>query len=257
MIPRRFGAGVFEEYEMTSEEFDAKFKAGVAAGKAFTDSHKRLMLFLAGVVLGFVVGAVSCSSKAATINVSGTTTDVPQCSTLSATAQNQVANLAVGCGSVTPPPPPIPPGPGCAGFQANPVEILWPPGHNINQPLPFFGPTTALVVHFKVTGAVGDTALFTLGNTSGPNYNLVRASLAAIPGCNTPTIYPPPSPVMWASVSQNPPLSMIVGVVQSGKITVQPNTDYWVTIVNRNGYPGVNSCGNANCGTNRRIDFNN
>ncbi len=166
---------------------------------------------------------------------------------------------------VQPPNPPIDPppspgtGPGCAGFTPSNVEVPWPTGSNVNQPLPFFGPNTALVVHFKVpaNAVAGDTKQFNIQNTSGPNYTNVRMSLSNAAGCNTPTSYPPSPPVLWAAVSQTPEVKLSVGTTVSGRITVQPNTDYWITVVNRDGYPGNVSTTQPDAGTGRRFNFNN
>jgi hypothetical protein len=226
----------------------------------WSSNHKTLVLVVTVALAAFVVGKCSTSAKAAGITVSGNAISVPECATFTAAAQNSVVNLAVTCNpAVTPPVPPVPPvaGPGCAGFSPIiPVEIAWPTVGNINQPFPVFPPNSAIVVHFKTPAlGVNDSAIFTMANTSGPNYSTVRTSLASVPGCNTPTKYPPVAPVMWAGVSQTPPLYLTL-VPSAGMITVKPSTDYWVTIVNRNGYPGSVSCANPDCGIGRRFDFN-
>lgn len=181
--------------------------------------------------------------------------------TLPACAANYVATCQAG--PVTPPAPPVipppSPGTGCSGFSVSPMETQWPTTANVNQALGYFGPTSALVIHFR-SGALGDRASFNLGNTSGPNYNVVVASLSAAAGCNVLRQYPPAPPILYGQASQTPSIKMSVGPAAGYPITLQPNTDYWVTIVNRlpsaGSWPGVNTCPRADCGTGRRIDFN-
>lgn len=178
-----------------------------------------------------------------------------------------LSGYSVGCqggaGPPTPPPPgpaPSPPGTGCSGFSVSPMETQWPTTANVNQALGFFGPTSALVIHFR-SGAAGDKASFNLGNTTGPNYNVVVASLSAASGCNVARQYPPVLPILFAVASQSPSIKMAVSSPVPGySVTIQPNTDYWITIVNRlptaGSWPGNNTCPRADCGTGRRIDFN-
>lgn len=177
-----------------------------------------------------------------------------------------LSGYSVACQGGAGPPPPLPPpspppsGTGCSGFSVSPMETQWPTTANVNQALGFFSPTSALVVHFR-SGAAGDKASFNLGNTSGPNYNVVVASLSAAAGCNVARQYPPIAPILYAVASQTPTIKMSVGGSALGyPVTVQPNTDYWVTIVNRlpsaGSWPGVNTCPRPDCGTGRRVDFN-
>jgi hypothetical protein len=180
---------------------------------------------------------------------------------------NTGTQLTIACSDPGVPPPPAPPvipppiyTTGCDGFGVSPMETQWPTSSNVNQALGYFGPTSALVIHFR-SGGLGDKASFNLGNTSGPNYNVVVASLSPAQGCNVARQYPPAPPILFAVASQTPSIKMSVGTPTPGySVTIQPNTDYWVTIVNRlpsaGSWPGVNTCPRADCGTGRRIDFN-
>lgn len=205
-----------------------------------------------------VIGAYAMPSYGASLSVTLPDGCVPQLSGYSVTCVG-------GAGPPNPPPPgptptPPPSGTGCSGFSVSPMETQWPTTTNVNQALGFFSPTSALVIHFR-SGAAGDTAGFTIQNTTGPNYNVLVASISAAPGCNVARQYPPVAPILFATASQTPALPMIVGPVIPGRpISLQPNTDYWVTIVNRlptaGSWPGNNTCPRADCGTGRRIDFN-
>lgn len=177
-----------------------------------------------------------------------------------------VAGYTVACAGVPqPPPPPLPPppspAPGCAGFGISPMEATWPLQANTHGNLGFFGPMIALVIHFR-SGGVGETASFNIQNTTGPNYNIVVASISASPGCNVARQYPAVLPILYvASASQTPTMKMVVGVPILGyPVSLQPNTDYWITVVNRlpsaGSWPGINTCPRTDCGTGRRIDFN-
>lgn len=179
--------------------------------------------------------------------------------TLPACAANYVATCQAGA-PPPPPPPPPPTGTGCSGFSVSPMETQWPTAANTHAPVAFFGPTVALVIHFR-SGALGETASFNIQNTTGPNYNVVVASLSNASGCNVARQYPPALPILFASASQTPAMPMIVGAPIPGRpIGLQPNTDYWITVVNRlpsaGSWPGVNTCPRPDCGTGRRIDFN-
>jgi hypothetical protein len=138
------------------------------------------------------------------------------------------------------------------------LDLTWPGYGNtrIYVPPNSWGPDTAMVLHFKTVATVGEAHAIVLANTTGPNYNMHVMSLSNAPGCNVALSYPPVPPVMWAAASQTPYLRIAVGIAKSGYVTVQPNTDYWVTVVNRNGYPGSPSCPYSDCGSGVVFDFN-
>ena len=125
----------------------------------------------------------------------------------------------------------------------------------------FWPANTALVIHFKTGTVVGRSPHFNLVNFTGPNYIGHVASLSAAPGCNVVTAYPPlPPGILWLQASQTPTLGVSVGVAKPGYVTVQPNTDYWVTVVNRMPvpppWPGHNTCSRPDCGVGVGFVFN-
>lgn len=165
-------------------------------------------------------------------------------------------------GTAPPAPGPVipPPSPPSGSFTALPCEIDWPTAGNTHAAPRGWGANVALVIHFRTPATVGDTAILNFQNT-GPPYNMRVASLSALPGVNVVTQFPVVPPIMWAACSQTPTLPLIVGDTKPGWITVQPNTDYYVTAVNRQAstgnWPGFNSCNAPDCGAGLRLDFNN
>jgi hypothetical protein len=201
----------------------ALVKLGVWAG-----NNKQLVMFGAIFLIAFVLGAYSCSAKAATITF-------PTCDTLTVKSNvNDVITLA--CGH-TPKPPAPPPASACTLPQLR-VDVgpasssTWTSGWNSGD---------VLVVSF-VAPASGNGRL-QLSN-GGPPYDMRYATLSASP-CG---------PAMATNNSQTPSVNMQAGGTAKpyGPVLLTPGTRYYWSVYNRNP-DGSNSCNVGVC--DMRVDF--
>jgi hypothetical protein len=132
------------------------------------------------------------------------------------------------------------------------VDIAWPNGRNVRLPVPDFG-DDVLVIRFTTPAAsVREPSLQVSQLAKAPQVFRV-ATLATQPGVMATG--PGTSPIVLASaVSQSPVFRLTVGTGRMGLIGLQPNTTYYLNVVNRDNYGGPSNCV-GNCGVN--IDFTN
>jgi hypothetical protein len=100
---------------MNSDEFNAKFKEDVGTWRAWMQAHGKVTAVVVAVLVGFILGAVTCSTKAATL-------DIPGCDTLTVTSQTPTL-ITIACGHNAPNPSPSPPPSPAADYTIPPS--LW------------------------------------------------------------------------------------------------------------------------------------
>jgi len=211
---------------MHREDWDRYFQDATT----WSSTHRQVVLYAAIALIAFVLGAYSCSSKAATVNI-------PACDTLTVTSQT-ASQVVLACGHtpVTPGPAPTPPS-ACTLPQINlsvgPAgSSTWTSGWNGGN---------VLVVSF-VAPASGRGRL-QLSN-GGPPYDMRSATLSTSP-CG---------PKMSLSNSQTPSADMQAGGTAKpyGPILLTPGVRYYWAVYNRNP-DGSNSCSVGAC--DMRVDF--
>ena len=167
---------------------------------------------------------------------------------------------------------------GCAsqGYIGHGLDMAFPVTGNSSvlngalnsSPSGAFGNSDALVVRFTTPAAgVNNLSVFQPAGNA-PYQNTTRVYTVATSPCVFATInisFPPTSPYVYSTVSQSPAINMNIGtcpyaltipaICTTQGAWLQPNTTYYVNMVNRNGYGGSNSCASSNC--DMRIDFNN
>jgi len=163
---------------------------------------------------------------------------------------------------------------GCtaAGYIGRGLDVAYPVGasntsitNGANKASPggSFGNNDALVVRFTTPAAgVNDQTVFQpAGNTGSQNTGRVY-TLSTQP-CQFATSPTPTGSILYATSSQSPAITVNVKAcpytgAYAGYCNMaawlQPNTTYYVTMVNRTTFGGLPSCAVGNC--DMRIDFN-
>jgi hypothetical protein len=117
-----------------------------------------------------------------------------------------------------------------------------------------FGNSDAIVLRFTTTSVVGDTAGVQFSQIAGTPQVFRVATLSTQP-CQVATTSGASGSILASSYSKSPVFYLAVGASYLGKVKLDPSTTYYVTVVNRNGYGGTNSCTSSSCGV--FMDFTN
>jgi hypothetical protein len=158
---------------------------------------------------------------------------------------------------------------GCtfAGYTGRGLDVTYPAAANTSvlngaqkaSPGGTFGNSDALVVRFT-TPASGNAVFQPAGLP--PSQNTSRVYALSTQPCQFATSSTPTGAILYAASGQSPAINIILGACSSsvpqfclGKAYLQPNTTYYVTMVNRTTFGGGPSCSSGNC--DMRIDFNN
>jgi hypothetical protein len=159
--------------------------------------------------------------------------------------------------SPTPGPTPGPTGKyaacAAAGYTARPYSATWPATGNTSGDSGQFGNNDAIVVSFT-TPAAGHSAVFQPAGLA-PNQGTMRVyTLSTLPcqfsgGLQTMTSQ---SPALRLSTGACPGPANLCALGLYGAF-LQPNTTYYITMVNRGGVDGTPSCAASSCPM--RMDF--
>ena len=162
---------------------------------------------------------------------------------------------------------------GCtsAGYVGRGLDVTYPTAGNTSiangasaaSPSGSFGNNDAIVVRFTTPAAgVNDVTVFQpAGNPPAQNTNRVY-SLSTQP-CQFATQSTPSGSILYGVSSQSPAITVKIGTCPYTGVYVgycysaawlQPNTTYYVTMVNRTTFGGAGSCAYGSC--DMRIDFN-
>jgi len=161
---------------------------------------------------------------------------------------------------------------GCtaAGYTGRVLDIKYPTtttssianGASKASPGGSFGNNDALVVRFTTPDAgVNPSATFQPAGNSGSQFTPRVYTLSTQP-CQFATSNVPAGSILYAISSQSPAIAVRVGqTCTTGGWTsctntawLQPNTTYYITMVNRTSFGGAPSCSVGNC--DMRVDFN-
>jgi hypothetical protein len=162
---------------------------------------------------------------------------------------------------------------GCtaAGYTGRGLDITFPTvtntsignGANAAAPKGSFGNNDALVVRFTTPAAgVNDQTVFQPAGNA-PSQNTGRVYTLSTQPCQFATSSTPTGSILYATSSQSPAITVNVKAcpytgAYAGYCNMaaylQPNTTYYVTMVNRTGFGGAGSCLYGSC--DMRIDFN-
>ena len=124
------------------------------------------------------------------------------------------------------------------------IELGYPLGVNFRIDTgggPRFGNSDALIIHFRTPAAdpSGSATFSVIYRGGSPQVRRV-AALSTVP-CVFPTAF-----ALGATTSQGPVFNTtMMGL--AGRIQLLPNTDYYITVVNRSGFGGSPSCPAADC----------
>jgi hypothetical protein len=203
------------------------YKSALVKIGMWASEHKSLVMYGAIFLIAFVLGAYSCSAKAATITV-------PGCDTLTIASQT-TTQVVLTCGHS-----PVPPAPQPGACTLPQIKMAVGPAASSTWTNGWNG-GNVLVVSF-VAPAAGKGRL-QLSN-GGPPYPSRSSTLSTSP-CGA---------AMRTNISQTPSVNMQVGGTSQpwGDLVLTAGTRYYWTIYNR-GPDGSNSCPSGPCDA--RIDF--
>ena len=151
---------------------------------------------------------------------------------------------------------------GCtaAGYTGRGLDVAFPATATTSKASGTFGNNDALVVRFTTPAAgVNDQTVFQpAGNP--PSQNTSRVYTLSTQPCQFTTDGSLTGSILYTVSSQSPAITINIGACPytgswcSSAAYLQPNTTYYVTMVNRTTFGGAPSCSFASC--DMRMDFN-
>jgi len=144
------------------------------------------------------------------------------------------------------------------GFNGKVMELAYSTGGNLrisSDKLGSFGNSDAVVLRFTTPPIGGDSSGIQFSQVAMTPQVFRVATLATQP-CQIATSTGRSGAILASSYSKSPVFYLTVGGASSlGKVGLQANTTYFITVVNRNGYGGSPSCTTSSCGV--LMDFTN
>ena len=149
------------------------------------------------------------------------------------------------------------------GLSGQLIDIAYPQGSNVRNTTTSFSASTALVYRFTTPNATTGTPSIAVAQGGVPLVAANRVVAIATQPCQFPTSSAASGSIMRGTRGTNPtlylslaPVTAPTGLFSVPPVQLLPNTTYFVTVVNRNGYFGssawTNSCMSGVC----NINFN-